>query len=174
MFTVPAGFMSRHLVPSMILNKTLGDVLLGPPPKSGEGSPEWDSVNVNAPSLLTSTFGDLRMRTWTQDNVGPHRKDNAGVEDKLDMEKTADAAEGSSGKPRATPKVADMRTLNVLADANRGHRIPSPSPFLVVSALPTGILHSSTPKSIAFYFLAFFLTCTHTHVQTHASLFRPF
>jgi hypothetical protein len=73
MFTVPAGFMSRHLVPSMILNKTLGDALLRPPPQSGEVPPEWGSVNVS--SLLTSIFGDLRMRTWTQDNVGPHPKD---------------------------------------------------------------------------------------------------
>jgi hypothetical protein len=32
------------------------------------------------------------------------------------------------------------------------------SPFLVVSALPTGILHSSKPKSVAFYFLPFLLT----------------
>jgi hypothetical protein len=34
-----------------------------------------------------------------------------------------DAAGGSSEEPRATPKVADVRTLNVLADANRGYRI---------------------------------------------------
>jgi hypothetical protein len=61
MFTVPAEFMTRHLIPLMILNKTLADTLLSSSPKSGEVSPEWDSVNV--PSFLTTMFGDLRMRT---------------------------------------------------------------------------------------------------------------
>ena len=50
----------------------------------------------------------------------------------------------------------------------------SPSPFLVVSALPTGILHSLTPKSVVFYFLSFLLTCMRTHTHAYTSLVRPF
>jgi DNA-binding PucR family transcriptional regulator len=76
-FTAPAEFMTRHLIPLMILNKTLADTLLSSSPKSGEVSPEWDSVNAS--SLLTSTFGDLRMRTWTQDSLGPHPKDDGSL-----------------------------------------------------------------------------------------------
>ena len=50
----------------------------------------------------------------------------------------------------------------------------SPSPFLVVPALPTGILHSSTPKSVVFYFLPFFLTLALTHTCTCTSIVRHF
>jgi hypothetical protein len=102
MFTVPAEFMMRHLVPSMILHKTLANTLLSSPPKSGEISHEWDSVNIS--SLLTSTFGDLRMRTWTQDNLGPHPKDDSDVDGNIGMDDAAEAAGGSSEGPSATPR----------------------------------------------------------------------
>jgi hypothetical protein len=42
-----------------------------------------------------------------------------------------------------------------------------PLPFLVVSALPTGIPHSSTPKSVALCFLPFFLARAHTRVSNY-------
>ena len=39
------------------------------------------------------------------------------------MDETAESAGGSSERSSTVPKVADMRTLSVLADANRGYRI---------------------------------------------------
>jgi hypothetical protein len=111
MFTVPAEFMTRHLIPPMILNKTLADALLSSSPKSGEVPPEcrqeWDSA-TNVSSLLTSMFGDLRMRTWTQDSLGPHPKDDGGVDGNVDTDDAAEASGGSSEGLSATPKVADM------------------------------------------------------------------
>ena len=121
MFTVPAEFMMRHLVPSMILNKSLAETLLKSPPKSGEDSQVWDNVNIA--SLLTSIFGDLRMRTWIQANLGLHPKADGDVDENIGMDETAESAGGSSERSSTVPKVADMRTLNVLADANRGYRI---------------------------------------------------
>ena len=61
MFTVPAEFMSNHLVPSMIMNKVMGDIL----PKylnrdaADPASHKWKSVDVIP--LLTAIHGDLRM-----------------------------------------------------------------------------------------------------------------
>jgi hypothetical protein len=107
----------------MILNKTLGDVLIKSSPTFGEVSQEWDKVSVS--SILTSIFGDLRMRTWIQGNVGPHRRDYAEAGANIGEDNMEDIAiaEGSSEVSRVIPTVANMRTLNVLADANTGYRI---------------------------------------------------
>jgi hypothetical protein len=100
----------------MILNKTLGDALVKSPPKSGEVSQERDNVNVS--SLLTSTFGDLRMRTWTQDNVGPHQGDDAEAGANIGMDNMDDMAiavtEGSFEEPSVMPTVTDVRTLSLM------------------------------------------------------------
>ena len=123
MFTVPAEFMTRHLVPSMIMNKVMGDIL----PKhlsEGEGeasiSHEWKSVDIVP--LLTAVYGDLRMRTWIQDNVGPHCKDRDRYDDNGELLRAdSDLGNVDLGEEER-PRVADMKSLNVLADANRGFK----------------------------------------------------
>ena len=125
MFTVPAEFMSKHLVPSMIMNKVMEDIL----PKhltgvsGGEGesptSHKWKSVDIIP--LLTAIYGDLRMRTWIQDSIGPHRKDSERYGEDGEL-LGADPNLGNVDREVEGHKVADMKTLNVLADANRGYK----------------------------------------------------
>ena len=126
MFTVPAEFMARHLVPSMIMNKVMGDIL----PKhlsdvsGGEGeastSHKWKSVDIVP--LLTAVYGDLRMRTWIQDNVGPHCKDGDRYDDNGELLRADSDLGNVDLREEERPRVADMKSLNVLADANRGFK----------------------------------------------------
>ena len=121
MFTVPAEFMSNHLVPSMIMNKVMGDIL----PKylnrdvADPASHKWKSVDMIP--LLTAIYGDLRMRTWIQDSIGPHRKDSERYGEDGEL-LGADPDLGNVDREVEGHKVADMKTLNVLADANRGYK----------------------------------------------------
>ena len=63
----------------MIMNKVMGDIL--PKHLSNVSGGEGEApLPINGKAwilipLLTAIYGDLRMRTWIQDSIGPHRKD---------------------------------------------------------------------------------------------------